>query len=171
MRRVMIIGGPGSGKSTLARRVGEKLGLQVTHLDAIYWKPGWVFSEQDEVAPKLADLYAQDAWVIEGNYSATWIARRDRADALVFLDVPTWLRFWRVLRRSVTSWGQVRPDMPEGCPEQIDLGFFQFVLGYGLRRRQKALKFLETAPGHVVTHRLRSLTQVNAFIAQLGDQE
>ena len=170
MQRVMIIGGPGSGKSTLARRIGERLGIDVTHLDAIYWKPGWVFSEHDEVADRLVDLYARDTWVIEGNYSATWKERRDRADALVFLDVPTWLRFWRVLRRSITSWGQVREDMAEGCPEQIDVGFFRFVLGYGLRRRKKALRFLASAPDHVATYRLRSLAQTDAFIAGIGDQ-
>ncbi|MDQ2878508.1 MAG: AAA family ATPase, partial [Pseudomonadota bacterium] len=32
----MVMGGPGSGKSTLARRLGTKLDLPVTHLDALY---------------------------------------------------------------------------------------------------------------------------------------
>lgn len=163
----MIIGGPGSGKSTLARNVGDLLGIPVTHLDAIYWKPGWVFSEHHEVADRLADLYAQDSWVIEGNYSATWHERRDRADALIFLDLPTWLRFWRVLRRSLTTLGQVRADMAEGCPEQIDFGFFRFVLGYGIRRRKKAQRFLNSAPDHVATHQLRSVSQVDVFLSGL----
>ena len=40
MERVMIIGCGGAGKSTLARKLGEKTGLPVVHLDQIYWEPG-----------------------------------------------------------------------------------------------------------------------------------
>lgn len=36
MRRVLIIGNSGGGKSTLARRLGEKLGLPVIHLDVLF---------------------------------------------------------------------------------------------------------------------------------------
>ena len=40
MERVMIIGCGGAGKSTLARKLGEKTGLPVVHLDQIWWAPG-----------------------------------------------------------------------------------------------------------------------------------
>ena len=36
MQRVMIVGQPGSGKSTLARRLGERTGLPVVHIDTIH---------------------------------------------------------------------------------------------------------------------------------------
>ena len=42
MKRVLVIGSGGAGKSTLARRLGERLGLEVVHLDALYWQAGWV---------------------------------------------------------------------------------------------------------------------------------
>ena len=41
MERILIIGCGGAGKSTLARRLGEKTGLPVVHLDKLYWRPGW----------------------------------------------------------------------------------------------------------------------------------
>lgn len=168
MKRIMIIGGPGSGKSTLARQVGDRLNLSVTHLDAIYWKPGWVFSTPEEVTPKLMALYEQDEWVIEGNYSATWPERLARANGVVFLDTPTFVRFWRVLYRCFQSLGKVRPDMAEGCPEKLDIAFFRFVLGYRLRRRGKAIRFLQSAPDHVDTFHLATPSQTEAFLANLG---
>lgn len=160
----MIIGGPGSGKSTLARRLGGVLDLPVTHLDAVYWKPGWVFQKTEAVADRLAALYETDAWVIEGNYSDTWDHRLARADTLVVLDMSTPLRVWRCLCRTVTSHGKVRPDMAEGCPERIDLEFFRFVLTYALRRRGKALTLLRAAPGHVAGHHLRGPAAVVRFL-------
>lgn len=166
-RRVTIIGGPGSGKSTLATQVGEILGLSVIHLDRLHWAPGWVFRDTADVRPELLDLYAREAWVIEGNYSDTWDARRARSDMIIMLDVPTWLRMWRVLRRSVRNYGKPRPEMAEGCPEQISFGFYRFVLGYARSRRKKALAFLDGAPSPIETIRLRGLDDSRTFLSRL----
>ncbi|MBB3110074.1 dephospho-CoA kinase [Paenibacillus phyllosphaerae] len=48
MNKIILIGSPGSGKSTLARKLGEKLALEVYHLDALMWKPGWVMTAREE---------------------------------------------------------------------------------------------------------------------------
>jgi hypothetical protein len=42
VRRVAIIGCGGAGKSTLAQALGACLGIEVVHLDRLYWRPGWV---------------------------------------------------------------------------------------------------------------------------------
>ena len=168
MRRIMIIGGPGSGKSTLARQIGARLDLPVIHLDQIYWKPGWVFQSYHAVADRLEALYRMDAWVIEGNYSDSWPQRLARADTVIFLDVPTGLRFWRVLRRSVLTHGQVRADMAKGCPEQIDFGFYRYVLGYRHRRRLKALQLLRDAPPEVNIHQLQGVRDARHFLATIS---
>lgn len=166
-RRVMIIGGPGSGKSTLALEVAAILGLSVTHLDRMHWNAGWTFRDLDAVRPELLALYDRDSWVIEGNYSDTWEIRRARSDMLIMLDVPTWLRMWRVLRRSLRHYGQARPELAEGCPEQISFDFYRFVLGYARQRRKKALALLASAPAHVDTLQLRGLADSQGFLSRL----
>ena len=49
-RRIMIIGYSGSGKSTLARKLGEKWGCEVMHLDCVHWLPGWKERKREEKA-------------------------------------------------------------------------------------------------------------------------
>ncbi len=39
MKKIMLIGSGGAGKSTLARKLGVKLGIDVYHLDTLFWKP------------------------------------------------------------------------------------------------------------------------------------
>ena len=39
--RILLIGSPGTGKSTVAKFLGEKLNLEVIHLDKYFWKPDW----------------------------------------------------------------------------------------------------------------------------------
>ncbi len=48
MQRVMIVGQPGSGKSALARKLGQRTGFPVIHIDTIHWQPGWVERSWDE---------------------------------------------------------------------------------------------------------------------------
>ena len=40
-----------------------------------------------------------------------------------------------IMRRIAGSYGQVRPEMAEGCPEKIDFEFFRYVWTY--RRQQR----------------------------------
>ncbi len=44
----MVIGSSGAGKSTFSRRLSEKTGLPVIHLDVLFWKPDWVETDKEE---------------------------------------------------------------------------------------------------------------------------
>ena len=164
-RRVLVLGNSGSGKSTLARRLGPALGLPVVHLDAMYWRPGWVDPRPAEWVETVADAAAADAWVIDGTYSRTLDARLTRADAVVLLDLPRPLCLWRVLARRVRYHGRTRPDMADGCPERITFGFLLWVWRYP-RRTGTALRhrLATSADGRPVVV-LRTRRQVEAFAA------
>ncbi len=127
MDRIAILGRCGSGKSTLARRVGQTLDVPATHLDALWWRPGWVESDLASFRAAVAKVSAQQRWVIDGNYSRTFDLRLRRADTVVFLDPPRWLCLWRVLWRTASGFGRTRPDVAEGCPERFDPKFFLYV--------------------------------------------
>jgi len=123
----MIIGQPGSGKSTLARKLGKLLDLPVFYIDQIHWKPGWVERAGPEKDRLCAAVHANDKWVFEGGRSSTWPERLDRADTLIWLDFPLYLRSWRVFMRTVRYYGESRPDLPADCPERFNLEFIQFI--------------------------------------------
>jgi len=119
MNRIMIVGQPGSGKSTLAASLGQLTELPVVHIDKIHWQSGWVERSKEEKTRLCLEAEQQSRWIFEGGHSATWPSRLQRADMLIWLDLPVALRLWRVFRRAVTSLGRTRPDMADGCPERL----------------------------------------------------
>ncbi len=153
MQRIMIIGSPGSGKSTLAGALGDRLNLPVVFMDKeVHWMPGWQERSGDEKARIVAEIIARDAWVFEGGHSRSYAARVARADLLIWLDLPVWLRLWRVFRRTLRDLGTTRPDMQDDCPERLDMlpGFVGFILRTRVtsRRRQRAVFDAAQCPKH-----------------------
>jgi len=95
----VIIGGTsGAGKSTFARRLAATLDVPYLENDSIYHGPGWTV--RPEYESDLRAFVSGPAWVIE------WQGARDHlaqvADTLVWLDYPTWLVMYRVLKRTLT---------------------------------------------------------------------
>lgn len=137
MRRILVIGPCGAGKSTAAVEIGRLLDLPVHHLDRLHWREGWVESSREELVAALAPIMAGERWLIDGNYGGTMAQRIERADAVVYLDYPTWLCLWRAAGRAWRYRGRSRPDMAPGCPERFDLAFFWYILTFrrGPRRR------------------------------------
>jgi len=87
-----------------------------------------------------------------------------RADAIVWLDLPRRIFFRRAVWRIVKSYGQVRPDLPPGCPEKLDLGFlFKWVWTYPTRSRPRTLSLIESLRGRIPVVVLRTPRQVRAF--------
>ncbi len=168
MKRVMVIGGSGSGKSTLAREVGAITGLPVVHIDPMYWKPGWVQRSKEETRGLVLEATAREAWVFDGNHHSTFEARIARADTVIWLDLPTWLRMWRVVVRTWRYLGRARPDMAEGCPERFSLYFVLYwVGGYRWRSRPKDVVLMQGLPPHVAGLRLTSRKAVAAYLKRL----
>ncbi len=142
----MIIGGAGSGKSSLAVALGKITGLPVIHIDTLYWQPGWIMRPRDEIGRLTREAAAEDRWIFEGNHSETMDYRASRAEMLIFLNISTMRRLWRVVKRTVSYYGEHRPDMAEGCKERFDWAFLQWVAGYRKDGRIRARAFMKDAP-------------------------
>ena len=145
MERIMIIGCGGSGKSTLARALGEKTGLPVVHLDKLFWKPGWVESTKEEIDEKIRAEMNKPSWIMDGNYNRTMAERIRHCDTVIYLDFSRMACLWGVLKRVITTYGSVRPDMGAGCPERFDWEFLKWVWNYNRDKREKNYCLLKEA--------------------------
>jgi adenylate kinase family enzyme len=98
--KVWIIGPPGSGKSTLACRLAQELRLPLVELDELYWLPGWKMREKQDFVGRVRSALDQDSWIVDGNYTAAAPLIAERADLLLWLDLPLWRTYPRVVRRT-----------------------------------------------------------------------
>ncbi len=167
MKRIAIIGPGGAGKSTLARQIGGRLGIEVIHLDALYWRPGWVPTPRDQWEQLQRELVQRETWVLDGNYGGTLEVRLAAADTIIFLDLPRRLCLWRVLRRRLRYAGRSRPDMGPGCEERLSWEFITWIWSYPATRRPAILRLLaQHADGRAVI-RLTSARDVRRFLTSL----
>lgn len=171
MRRVLLIGCGGAGKSTAATRIGERLGLRVVHLDALYWKPGWVEPAKGEWEQQVRRIVGGEAWVMDGNYGGTLDLRLTAADTVIFLDLPRRVCLWRVLKRRARYHGQSRPNMAAGCPERLDVAFLRWIWSYPETRRPGVLAKLQAVEHEKRVVVLRSRGEVRRFLMSLREGE
>ena len=166
MERILIIGCGGAGKSTLARKLGEKLGIPVVHLDKLFWKPGWVESAPEEIDAKIMEELRKPKWIMDGNFNRTLPQRVKYCDTIIYLDFSRTACLMGVVKRILTTCGTVRPDMGEGCPERFDLEFLKWVWNYNKNKRERNYRLLNEAEG-VETIVLKNRRMVKRFLARL----
>ena len=101
--RIHIVGGPGSGMTTLATRLGHLLRAPVHDLDMIAYATvaGRAAGKRDlglrrADAERIADA---PRWVTEGVYLWWCGPLAERADQILWLDIPWRVAVYRILRR------------------------------------------------------------------------
>jgi len=169
-QRVLVIGSGGSGKTTLTRQLAAKLGIPPVHLDQHYWHPGWVATTDIEWAAEVERLIAGEAWVMDGNYGGTLNRRLERAELVIWLDLPRWLCLSRVLRRQFQYLGRSRPELPVGCRERLSPEFLLWIWNYPRQRRPRIEARLAELPRSVRVARLRSPAEVRQFVEGLPER-
>jgi adenylate kinase family enzyme len=172
VRRVLVIGPGGAGKSTLAARIAERTGLPLIHLDACYWRAGWVETPAAEWDAAVARLTAGEAWVMDGNYGGTLDARLSACDTVIFLDLPRLVCLWGIVSRWLRWRGRTRPDMTAGCPERMTWEFVRWVWTYPAERRPKVLARLRAleARGEKRVLVVRSRREARRLPARLAQE-
>lgn len=101
--RIIIIGPSNSGKSTLAVALAQKLSVAPVHLDQLRHIPNtnWQERPYDEFQRLHDAAILQDAWVMEGNYTALLPHRFDRSTGVITLNSNVWFRYARYIRRTL----------------------------------------------------------------------
>lgn len=168
MNRIMLIGCGGAGKSTLARELGERLGIQVHHLDALLWKPGWTLTTREEQKEIQRGLFDEERWIVDGNYGATMDIRLKAADTVIFLDLPRRDCLIGIVKRRIRYHGKTRPDMQRGCPERLDPEFVRWVWNYRKHKRPAVLEKLKQLGTGQQIIILKSRKDVRRFLKTIG---
>jgi len=101
-RKIAVIGSCCSGKTTLAGRLSERLGVPHIELDALHHGPNWQEATPEELRAKVDEALAGlDGWITDGNYmTKLGMSVIDRADTIVWLDLPLRTLLPRIWRRS-----------------------------------------------------------------------
>lgn len=167
MKKIAIIGSGGSGKSTFARKLGEKLQIEVFHLDAILWKTNWTAVSKNQQEAIQRQLVSKDQWIIDGNYNGTLDLRLNAADCIIFMDMPRKLCVYRVFKRMLLYRNRQRPDMAEGCRERFDLNFLKWIWNYPRDKRPGVYQKLQRLQDHKEIVILTSSKEARNFISQL----
>ena len=162
MDRIMIIGLNGSGKSTLANKLGSILGREVTHLDKLYFKPGWNAVSKEEWKEIVTNLLAQDKWIIDGSYPSSMDRRAERADLIIWLKFSKIKCLYRIIKR---CFSKIQPfDRPEGDFHKISWYLVWKILKYSKRKIAKKLEPYKNSRKLVILHNDNEVAQ---FLATL----
>ncbi len=167
MKKIIVIGSSGAGKSTFARRLGAGINTEVVHLDKLYWKPNWIEPSKDEWRAILAEAVKNDSWIMDGNFGGTIEMRMAACDTAIFLDLPSYVCVYRILKRWIFYRKGTRPDMAEGCHEKFDWKFIKWVWNYPARSKPKIEEILKRFAGEKKIVRLRSKIEVENFLTSL----
>lgn len=170
MKKIAIIGSGGSGKSTLARRLGEILKIEVHHLDALFWNPGWIGTAKEEQTIVQSKLVENESWIFDGNYGGTMDIRLNKADTIIFLDIPRSICVYRVIKRRCIYRNKTRPDMGEGCVERLDFEFLKWVWQYPETKKPAVMKKLEWLSHEKEIIILTSPKEVDHFLNRIKAQ-
>jgi adenylate kinase family enzyme len=100
-RRIAVVGATSSGKSTLAQKLAQKINADYIELDAFYWEPNWTPATMFDFFVRVEEAIQADAWVAAGNYRLVRDLIWDKAEAVIWLDYPFHIVFWRLLKRTV----------------------------------------------------------------------
>jgi adenylate kinase family enzyme len=171
VRRVAIVASAsGSGKTTLGRELARRLEVPFHELDALHHGPNWTEATADELRARVEPLVAEDAWVVDGAYRGKLgDLVLERAELVVWLDLP--LRVWlpRLLRRTVRRVVR-REELWNGNRETLRNVFFSrdSLILYALRNapRHRRVYPERLAPYEVV--RLRSPKEVQRWLARFA---
>jgi adenylate kinase family enzyme len=165
--KVAVVGTSGSGKTTVARRLAEHYGVPLVELDALHWGPNWTPCPADEFRERVEQALSPHGWVVDGSYHGKLgDSVLERADYVVWLDLPfrtvawrVWARTLRRIRQREELWGGNRETWRDAFLSRDSL-FVWIVTTHRSRRR----RYLERLDRFEFV-RLRSQREIEAWLA------
>lgn len=117
MTRIIIIGNGGTGKSTLGANLSKILNIEVTHLDKITFKPGWIRVDEAEFIENLNRIISKENWIIEGwSYHSTLRMRLEASTIIIYLKYSIIFCYWNAFLRHIKYSFRQNPYDPVDSP-------------------------------------------------------
>lgn len=177
-KRIVVIGTTSSGKSTLAEAMAKKIGGDFIELDALHWEPNWVEAPDDIFRQRVEQATQAEKWVVAGNYSKTRELVWSRAEAIIWLDYPFHVVFWRMLTRTVRR-VVTREELWNGNRENLwtqlklwseESLIHWFFKTYWRRKREIPLLWAESQYKHLRIIQLKSPKAADGFLNEFVSQ-
>jgi len=176
--RVNVVDVSGSGKSTFAKRLSALTGIPYLEMDALYWKPAWTDSTDEEFFAKLEQELEGEEWILDGNYSRTQPVKWRNVTIIVWVDYSLVRTLWqavsRAFLRSLTK-EELWPGT--GNRESFRKSFFSkdsiiwWTMTSRNRQRLRYLRIMEDpAHAHLNIIRLTSPLEAERFCKSWAEQ-
>jgi adenylate kinase family enzyme len=101
-KRIYIIGSVASGKTSMAQRLSKQLSIPWYELDNVYHlRLPYVGAKLplDDRISIFNTIVASDKWIIEGVRRECFDVGFEKADIIILLDTPQYIRCYRILKR------------------------------------------------------------------------
>lgn len=141
------------------------------HLDHYFWKPQWIHPDPDEYKIIHDQLCDQDEWIIDGMQLRLLEYRIQKADLIIFLDIPRYRCFYQIFKRTFTYYGKQAPSSAKGCPEGIDWKFIKFlkwVWNFKKRYPQRIMELFNANATKKEMYILKTPKEIDQFIKKLS---
>jgi adenylate kinase family enzyme len=165
--RIAITGPSGSGKTMLATELARTAGLRHVEIDALHHGPNWESCGPEVLRERVLAAIEGDDWVTDSTYhTVLGNLISERADVLVWLDLPIPVVMGRLLRRTyvrnrdrVELWnGNVEPGWREST---------RYLIWPALRRARSNRREFPQRYARLRVRRLRSDAEVRAFVQSI----
>ena len=161
MKKIIVIGCPGSGKTTFAKKLSDKTGLPLYHLDAIWHKPDRTHISREEFDIRLSEILARECWVVDGNYSRTMERRIRACDTVFVFDLPV----CECIRGAEARVGVVRPDMP-WAESTLDAAFRQHIEEFATKGLPEIYALIDKYAGEKRVVIFKSREAADSFVSE-----
>jgi adenylate kinase family enzyme len=137
--KILVVGYSSSGKSTFSKRLSKHYGIDVLHIDTIFFGPNWIKRDPKEVEQEIYDFMYKKEWIIDGQYRHLATERYEQCDQLFLFDFNRFKCLYGAIKRRIKYHNQNRDSIAKGCKERLNLSFLWWILFSGRKKDSKAL--------------------------------
>ena len=171
MKKVAVFGKPANGKSTLSKKLSLATGIQLYALDSILYLPNGDEVDRTKYEVAHEKILSSEQWIIEGfgpmNSLKSFNRRLEEADTLIYIDLPYSVTYWLVFKRFLTGVFVKPKGWPDGSSIlQGTLESYKVLKLCPKFWNDNFLQRLEKVSSNKSLHVIRSLTELNSFVAK-----